>query len=200
MAETIKISRKARIEKIATELFREKGYSATSMRNLADHIGIEAASLYSHIKSKEEILQNICFRIAREFFLAVDMVSSAGSASEKLREMIIGHIRVITKDPASTAVFANEWKHLSEPHLSDFLKMRHIYELKYTEVIDAGKLSGEFEDIDTRLAVLTILSGINSMQNWYKPDGKLSATEIAEQLSVLALNGIKKTNYTTSKL
>ena len=76
METLVKKTRKQQIEEKATKLFREKGYAATSMRDLAQVLGIEAASLYSHIKSKEEILQKICFRMADHFFEAWKSVLS----------------------------------------------------------------------------------------------------------------------------
>ena len=95
------------------------------MRDLAHKLGIEAASLYSHIKSKEEIHQSLCFDMATEFKKSLMEVEKKNvPASEKLKLGIIGHIQVMAKDLTASAVFMNEHRHLSQPHLRDF-QLRH---------------------------------------------------------------------------
>ena len=181
------------MELTATRLFKEKGYTASSMRDLANEVGIEAASLYSHIKSKEEILRNICFRMAREFFTAIDSIDSKpiDSMAEKLEKYIIAHTEVITRDTAATLVFINEWKHLSDPHYSNFVDQRHRYETRFIEILREGIKRKEFLPIDEKFVVLTILSSLNWIPHWYKPEGKLSPEEIGRQLSGMLINGIK---------
>lgn len=187
------ISRKDQIVDIATSLFMENGYSATSMRDLAMAVGIEAASLYSHFKSKEELLQKICFRMAQEFFESLDKVEQSKlNSREKLSKAIASHVMVITKDINASAVFQNEWKHLSEPYLSDFLALRNEYELRFRAIVKAGINDGTFKVKDDKFAVMTILSSINWIHNWYKPNGKMKATDIAENFTDLLINGLKR--------
>ena len=192
MKTVIKKSRKQQIEEKATVLFQERGYAATSMRDLAQDLGIEAASLYSHIKSKEEILQKICFRMAEEFFSAwqeVDLENSSQAA--KMEKAMIAHVKVITKDTDASAVFFNEWRHLSDPFLSEFLGMRDDYEGRFKKILRDGMASGEFKIVDEKFMMLTLLSSLNWTHNWYKPEGNLTPEEIGKRLSGLLLNGLK---------
>jgi len=192
METLVKKSRKQQIEEQATQLFQDRGYAATSMRDLAQVLGIEAASLYSHIKSKEEILQKTCFRMADEFFNAWEAVEKENSSmAAKMKIAMIAHIKVITKDTASSAVFFNEWRHLSQPFLSDFLAMREDYEGRFMKIIQDGMSSGEFKNVDLKFIMLTILSSLNWTHNWFNPNGNLSAEEIGERLANLLLNGLK---------
>ncbi len=189
----VKKNRKQQIEEKATTLFQEKGYAATSMRDLANVLGIEAASLYSHIKSKEEILQKVCFRMAEEFFAAWQAVEMENSSfAAKLEKAAIAHVKVITLNTSASAVFFNEWRHLSEPHLSDFLSMRNDYEGRFIDIIENGMQAGEFKEVDTKFMMLTILSSLNWTHNWYKPGGTLSPQEIGTRLSNMILNGLNK--------
>lgn len=193
MSKQEKISRKRQLELTATQLFKEKGYTASSMRDLANEVGIEAASLYSHIKSKEEILRNICFRMADEFFMAINAIDNEpmNSMAEKLEKYIVAHTEVIAHDTAATLVFINEWKHLSEPHYSNFVDQRHQYEKRFIEILKAGIKRKEFLPIDEKFVVLTILSSLNWIPHWYKPGGKMSPEEIGRQLSRMLIDGIK---------
>lgn len=193
METLVKKNRKQQIEEKATTLFRERGYAATSMRDLAQVLGIEAASLYSHIKSKEEILQKICFRMADEFFEAwKEVESETSSMAARMEKAAIAHVKVITKDTDASAVFFNEWRHLSEPFLSDFLTMRNDYEGRFMQILKDGMASGEFQTMDEKFMMLTILSSLNWTHNWYKPQGSLSPEEVGTMLSNLILNGLKK--------
>jgi len=194
MQAEVKVSKKDKIEQQAILLFKDKGYSATSMRNLADHLGLEAASLYSHIKSKEEILQKICFNLANDFFRAIVEVDLQNiSGIEKLHAAIVAHIKVITKNPDASTVFSNEWKHLSEPHLTKFIAMRTEYENHFLNIIKEGNKNKEFTVQNPKLSVITILSSLNSLQTWYRPEGKMDIETIGEEISAMLLYGIVNT-------
>lgn len=185
--------RKTQINQKATLLFKEKGYAATSMRDLAAAIGIEAASLYSHLRSKEELLQRICFGMAEAFFEARDQVNSLNVAAPvKLRLAIEKHVEVVTNDVNASAVFLHEWRHLSEPDLSVFKSMRREYEAYWTAIIRAGEAAGQLQVANEKLTVLSLLSSLNWLYDWYQPGGKLKPYEIANQLADQVLNGLIK--------
>ncbi|MEO1052444.1 MAG: TetR/AcrR family transcriptional regulator [Bacteroidota bacterium] len=191
----MKLTRKEQVIRKAAELFKEKGYAATSMRDLAQKLGIEAASLYSHIKSKEEILQSLCFGMADEFIQSLDNVEKEDiSSSEKLRKGIIGHCQVIAKDLTASAVFLNEFRHLSQPHLRNFLILRINYINRFKKIIEEGMIRGEFRNLDKKLTVMTIFSSLNWMPNWYNPVGEIDQVELGHQLAEMLINGLKQMN------
>ncbi|MFM8740378.1 MAG: TetR/AcrR family transcriptional regulator [Cytophagales bacterium] len=194
MESTATLSRKEQVIRSAAQLFREKGYAASSMRDLAQKLGIEAASLYSHIKSKEEILQSLCFDMATEFRKSLQEVESKKvSASEKLKFGIIGHIQVMAKDLVASAVFMNEHRHLSQPYLRDFLLLRINYINRFKDIIEEGINKGEFkENIDKKLAVMTLFSSLNWMPMWYDPHSNIMPADIGQQLADMLVTGLKK--------
>ena len=99
------------IEK-ASRLFREKGFGAASMRDLAEHVGVEAASLYNHIQSKSEILQTICFKVANEFMTNLEAVEASNQTTLKKMEMIIRvHIRMMLEQYEYVYISDHEWRH-----------------------------------------------------------------------------------------
>ncbi len=194
MEAAVNLTRKEQVIRSAAELFREKGYAASSMRDLAQKLGIEAASLYSHIKSKEEILQHLCFDMAAEFRKSLmDVEKKNVSATEKLRLGIIGHIQVMAKDLTASAVFMNEHRHLSQPYLREFLFLRINYINRFKTMIEEGTRTGEFKDtIDKKLAVMTLFSSLNWMPMWYDPASKIDPQNLGQQLADMLLNGLKK--------
>lgn len=194
MVETEKLSRKEQVIRQAAELFKEKGYAAASMRDLAQRLGIEAASLYSHISSKEEILRTLCFDLAAAFIASLEKVEAEKlSASEKLRKGIIGHIEVMSRDLTASAVFMNEHRHLSQPYLRDFLLLRINYINRFKKMLEEGIRTGEFKNsIDKKLAVMTLFSSLNWMPNWYDPVGTIEPQVLGQQLADMLINGLKQ--------
>ena len=186
-------SRKAQIDHTATALFRARGFAATSMRELATELGLEAGSLYSHIKSKEEILHRVCFGLAQAFFSAFDEATADAAAplATQLRQAIEAHVRVLTQDSAASAVFLHEWRHLSEPARTEFLALRDRYEAGFRTLITRGIATGELHAPDAAFAALTLLASLNWLPAWYRPEGKLAPEEIAHRLAEQLLNGMR---------
>ena len=182
-------ARKDQIRVKAQALFRERGYSATSMRDLAETLGIEAASLYNHISSKEELLQQICFSMADEFFAAVEpIVASSLLPKEKVLAALEAHLGVIAANADASAVFLHEWRHMGEPFLNDFKLMRRRYEKIFRSIVEQGISNGEFRALEPQLTVRTMLSGTNWTYEVPK-SAKLTPQNLKEIATIL-LEGI----------
>lgn len=188
---TVKISRKEQIELVATDMFKSKGYAATSMREIASDVGIEAASLYSHISSKELILTRICFRMAKAFISGIKGVMTTELPIEiKFNKAVMNHVKIITNDIAASSVFWNEWRHLSEPLLSDLAAMQREYEQLFKSIIEQGVAEGVFEVQDASFAVMAMLSSLNGIQKWH--NYTLQPEELKSAFAELFLKGLKK--------
>ena len=190
---TLTVTRKDQITNTARTMFRTKGYKSTSMRDLAQTVGIEAASLYSHVKSKEEILQKICFGLADKFMAAMqDAQSKNWTADKTLSYAVEKHIEVITNNLDASGVFIHDWKHLSEPSLAKFKQMRSKYENFFIGLVEDGIKQKRFRDVNAKFAVMTLFNSMNWVYDHYKPNGKMKQSEIASELSLLFLNGLSK--------
>src|SRR5688572_33034405 len=116
-----KASKKELILRKAAAMFREKGFAATSMRDLAESVGIEAASLYNHIRSKNEILEAICFEVANRFNTNLEIVEASQQTSiGKIETLLRFHIGQMIENYEEVYVSDREWKHLEDPYLSNF--------------------------------------------------------------------------------
>lgn len=193
MGENIKNISKEQIVAAAAKLFKQKGYTSSSMRDIAAALNIEAASLYHHIKNKEEILDIICFDMAKRFSGAIAEVNDIYfNAEEKLRKAILHHVEIITEDIDKSAVFLREWRSLPENPLQDFMLLRNQYETEFTRIVENGIEEDVFEAVDKKFAVLSILSSVNWINEWYQADGKMKPQEIAQRISDFVMGGLRK--------
>ena len=180
------------IEK-ASRLFREKGFGAASMRDLAEHVGVEAASLYNHIQSKSEILQTICFKVANEFLTNLDAVESSPQPTLKKMEAVIRlHIRMMLDRYEFVYISDHEWRHLPEPYLSNFLNQRRNYRKRLGDIIEEGIARGEIKPIDPYTAVLVILSAISGIDSWQRSRKTTSAEALETNMVKYLIEGLKK--------
>ncbi|WP_296314037.1 TetR/AcrR family transcriptional regulator, partial [Winogradskyella sp. UBA3174] len=106
-------TRKEEIVRVAAKLFKEKGYSAVTMRDLATAMGIKAASLYNHINSKQDILNAIIISLAEEFTEGMKLIqSSQNTCIDKLKTIIELHVKISSQNIYGMASLNNDWMHL----------------------------------------------------------------------------------------
>ena len=188
-----KASKKELILRRAAIMFREKGFSATSMRDLAETVGIEAASLYNHIRSKNEILEAICFDVANIFNTNMEAVEGSRQRSiSKIEELLRFHIRQMVQNYEAVHVSDREWKHLDEPYLSNFQNQRRAYRKKFAAIIEEGMERNEIRKIDAPTAVLIILHAVSGIESWHRSKARISAQELEENMLKIMIDGLRK--------
>ena len=176
----------------ATRLFMEKGFGSASMRDIAEHVGVEAASLYNHIQSKSEILQDICFKVANQFITNLEQVeASSSTALEKMETLIRFHIRMMLQQYESIYISDHEWRHLPEPYLSNFLNQRRHYRKRLGSIIEQGVQTGQMKQIEPYVAVLTILSAISGIESWHRSRKNITEEVLEENMVKFLVEGLK---------
>lgn len=183
--------RKTEIINISAKLFKEKGYSAVTMRDIAQAMDIKAASLYNHIKSKQEILVLIIIEIAEEFTNTMnDVVHSNESAIKKIERIIQLHIDITLRDSNALACLNNDWMHLTDSDLEYFIKMRNDYEDNFKIIVKKGIQEGEIQNHNQDVIIFSILSTLRTMYIWYKKTNQLSEKTLRNNMINVLLHGI----------
>ncbi len=193
LAEKTRTPRRAELVAVAARLFSERGYHGTSMQDLGNELGLQRGSLYAHIGSKEELLLDVVDDGADRFLQrGEEALQREGTAADRLRALLIGHVETATRHLEASTVFLNEWRYLS-PELRDHVQAkRDRYEAMVRDIIDAGILAGEFRsDADVRFAATLVLSAANWTYTWYRPGGDLTPTEIGERFAELVTKGLE---------
>lgn len=188
---TLGVERFDMILEAAERLFSERGYHATSVRDIAGEAGILSGSLYAHIDSKEDLLYEIVLRSARQFLAGVEMAAkSADGPEEKLRKAMRAHVSVVAHAREAARVFLHDWKALEPPRREEVLELRDRYESLWEWIIREGIKARRFRAVDARFARILVLSVANWTYTWYHPDGPLGPEEIADRLTDLVLGGL----------
>ena len=186
-------ARRREIDGVASELFHANGYAATSVRDIARALDIQGASLYAHVASKEDLLWSIVDRAATAFEAAADRAlaeTASDDPVERLAAIVDAHVETITADPERSSVFVTEWRHLSPERRDAIGARRDTYEHRLRELIADGQSTGAFAAADPALAATFLLTALNGIATWYRPDGRLSADRIADHYVELSLRSL----------
>lgn len=185
-------SRYGQIVDVAAELFKRKGYAATSISEIAQAAGMTKGSLYHYIYTKEDLLSAIVEQAhLNTASLGRELLASDMRAEDKLRLAIERHLRGTEKNRTKIQVLYREFPVLPAERFSEVIQARDTYEQAIKEVVRQGQREGFFApQLDPWLTAASILATLNSVQAWFTPDGPMSMTEIIDGYTALLLRSV----------
>jgi AcrR family transcriptional regulator len=163
------------------------------MRDLGRELGLLGSSLYAHVQSKQDLLVEVVEEGARLFEESAGRAMlEEGSASERLRALVAGHVDVVLDNLDIARTFLNEARMLDDEHRSRVIAARDSYEKAFREVTAGGVADGEFrEDVDPKIFSILILSILNAVERWYRPNGPLDRRGLVDAIVSTTLSGIR---------
>jgi len=178
----------------AAAAFRRKGYHATSMEDISEALLMTKGSLYYYFKDKEEILY-ACHDFSLDHVLekmrGVIEAERGSNAEDRLSALIQAFVDVMIDDLQGSAL-ALDFSALKDEPLARIIAKRDQFERGMRQIINAGVRSGEFRNVDAKLATFAILGAINWISKWYRPDGAFTAKDIGKMYSDLFVKGLSK--------
>jgi TetR/AcrR family transcriptional regulator, cholesterol catabolism regulator len=176
----------------ATRLFGERGYTGTTMRDIAKSVGILPGSLYAHIQSKEEVLLEIIEGGVDRFNSAVDRIDAMQLAPEAaLRQAVREHLRIVADNPGRTLIVFHQWRFLDDDNRDRLLAKRAHYEAFFLRTVHSGIELGHFnQNLDAKVVVLAVLGALNWTPEWFSPNGHDSPEEVADKIADGLLGGM----------
>ena|SRR5436190_4906550 len=184
--------REQQVRAAALRLFRDKGYHATSMRDIAAEVGINKGSLYSYIRSKEDLLIPFFERAMGLLLVEIEAISANQSLTptERLKRAIKAHVLNVTENLDVLTVYLSEWRQLTADSLTTVRQQRERYAALFLAIIEDGIKRGEFRALDPRISALGMIGTCNYLFRWYRPDGRLEPEQIADELTDMLLHGV----------
>lgn len=185
--------RQGQLLDIARRLFANKGYAGTSLRDIASEAGITKAALYHHFPNKEALYERVVLSGMRALYACVEArVAEQGSPTEKIRAFMAASAEYFDAQRdqwiASSTAF---WSGGDVAHRSAAVQVRDAYEALLRQCIAEGVACGELSsDLNPALAGKLLLSALNQLPRWHKPDGPLSAVQVIDAFADMILLGI----------
>ncbi|VVT00923.1 TetR/AcrR family transcriptional regulator [Hoeflea sp. EC-HK425] len=177
----------------AAKLFSERGYGGASMQEIAGAVGITKASLYHFFKNKDEIHSTVvAMSVRRLLDLVEESTADCATAAEKIEAFSRAHATHLSESKAFYFASAEGYHDLVEPGMKlRVQRMRDGYEEKLRMFIREGVDNGEFRELDVKLAARALISCLNWMARWWRPEGPQSAQQLASDYVHLLIAGFR---------
>ena len=182
-----------RILEAATVQFYEKGYHATTMREVAAAVGIKAGSLYNHYASKEELLHRIAAGVMEELLEAGKRaVSSSATPRERLRALVSHHVAYHAEERYRAKVADDQLNALAPERRAAVVAVRDEYERLWRRVLDEGRVAHGWTVRDTAVVTFAITTMCTAVDVWYREPGRLTPAEIADVYADFVLAALER--------
>ena len=180
--------KRERIISTAVDLFHNHGLGNTTLEAVAEKMNVTKPFIYSHFKSKNALLAEICSRGIRASLDVMNrIVASEGSATEKVRALARDFMVAVLENQGHIAIYTREQKHLSKEDSEVIDNMRREFDRKFCGLLNEGVAAGEFVIDDVQMASLSIGGMVSWSYVWYRPNGRLTQAETAEQVAGLVM-------------
>jgi AcrR family transcriptional regulator len=176
----------------ALRLFTEKGYHATSMQDIAAAVGLYKGSLYHYIGRKEDLLIQVFERAMGSLLAEVEQIVENPSLRprDQLRLAVQAHVHAVSDNLDALTVYLHEFRALTGGSYDQVRLQRERYGELVSAIVARGVALGDFVAPDVEIAALAILGMCNWLAQWYRPAGRLSASEIGQLFADLVLDGL----------
>jgi len=184
--------RRTQILRVATTLFREKGYHRTSLDDIADQVGFTKPAIYYYFDSKEELLFAIVDGVVSSALERVQRIAAQDlSPLDRMNAILVENTRVVLENIDANTAFYNE-RGLLSPERERMVRDRErAYTTVLRDIYIEGVKAGDLLDIDPNVAISTLLGATIWVYRWYRPNGRLSIDETATSVADLLLNGYR---------
>lgn len=182
---------RAQILRAAADLFRERGYQASTVEHIAARLGMSKASLYTHFRAKEEMLAAISRETIEAFTRDLNLVlASRLGAEDKLRTVVRQHVQFVIANRSFLTVFFGEEANLPPRFMRSLASQKDRYDKGVERIVEEGIRSGVFREMSPRLVVFALLGMVNWVHKWYNPRGRWGAEEISAAFLALIEGGL----------
>ena len=201
MREEILAYKRERILEEAVKLFYERGFTGTTLDDIAAELGVTKPFIYTHFRSKTDLLAAIC---APTIVLSLDAVTNAakgaGSPTERLYRAIVDFTQVVLSRQANIAIYFREEKNLSPDALAEINTLRKKFDRVLSKLLAEGVAAGEFDIKDVSLTALAIGGMISWAYTWHRPEGRLALDDMCERMADLALQMVGARSRVTARV